>query len=94
MFEIKEIIDFGNGATLEIEKSGSRFYVFNGHYHREDGPAAEWANGDRIWWRHDKIHRTDGPAVELANGYKSWYINGEEYSEEEYNVIIQCPWII
>jgi len=26
----------------------------------------------------------DGPAVEYANGDKYWYIEGKEYSEEEF----------
>jgi hypothetical protein len=53
-------------------------------------------NGDKFWYLHDttKYHRIDGPAIEYANGNKEWCINGKEYSEEEYNVIIQCPWMI
>jgi hypothetical protein len=31
-------------------------------------------------------HRTDGPAAEYADGSKWWYINGKEYTEEEFNV--------
>jgi hypothetical protein len=38
----------------------------------------EWKlpNGD--------FHREDRPAVEWANGYKEWYLNGREYTEQEY----------
>ena len=42
--------------------------------HREDGPAVEYANGDKCWYLNDKLHREDGPAVEYANGDKVWYI--------------------
>jgi len=31
------------------------------------------------------LHRLDGSAVEYANGTKHWYIEGKEYTEEEYN---------
>jgi hypothetical protein len=51
---------------------GSKFI-----YHREDGPAVEFSNGNRSWWLNGKLHRDDGPAVEYANGIKYWYKNGE-----------------
>ncbi len=47
-----------------------------GELHRVNGPAVEWANGDKSWWLNDKRHRTDGPAVEGASGAKYWYLNG------------------
>jgi hypothetical protein len=37
------------------------YYLLNGQWHREDGPAAEYANGT-----------------------KYWYLQGKEYTEEEY----------
>jgi hypothetical protein len=46
-------------------------------FHREDGPAIEYASGEKCWYIDDKLHREDGPAVELANGRKCWYINGK-----------------
>ena len=30
--------------------SRSRGYHFNGKFHREDGPAIEWANGIKWWY--------------------------------------------
>ena len=30
-------------------------------------------------------HREDGPAVERNNGNKGWYLNGNKYSEEDFN---------
>ena len=56
----------------------------NGKYHREDGPAREYANGHKYWYLNDKPHREDGPAVEYADGSKFWYLNGEEVTEEEH----------
>jgi hypothetical protein len=40
----------------------------NGELHREDGPACEYANGDKYWYWHGKLHRQDGPAAEYPNG--------------------------
>ena len=48
--------------------------------HRIDGPAAEYANGNKQWRVNDKLHREDGPAVELANGDKEWWVNGIQYN--------------
>ena len=44
--------------------------------HRENGPAIEYADGDKFWHQNGLLHRTDGPAVEWADGTKSWYQNG------------------
>lgn len=37
-------------------------------YHRDDGPAIEWANGSKAWFRDGDCHRDDGPAIEEAGG--------------------------
>ena len=34
----------------------------NGKFHREDGPAIEWSNGDKEWYLNGRRHREDGPA--------------------------------
>ena len=41
--------------------------------HREDGPAIEFADGTKCWYRNGQRHREDGPAIEHANGDKYWY---------------------
>lgn len=50
--------------------------------HREDGPAIEYADGDKIWYLNGKYHREEGPAVEYPNGDKAWYFNGELHRED------------
>ena len=45
--------------------------------HRIDGPAVEYADGDKIWYIDGQCHREDGPAVEWADGDKQWYVNGK-----------------
>ena len=56
----------------------------NGRFHREDGPAVEYADGSKEWWLNGKRHREDGPALEFASGSKYWYLNGVELSETEW----------
>ena len=40
---------------------------------------------DRGWYSIGKLDRTDGPAVEYSDGAREWWLNGVEYTEEEYN---------
>ena len=47
----------------------------DGKFHREDGPAVEWADGRIYWYFHGKKHRVDGPAEEWADGSKFWYLH-------------------
>jgi hypothetical protein len=47
--------------------------------HRTDGPAVEWADGDKEWWLNGQLHRTDGPAIVWADGNNEWWMNGHEY---------------
>ena len=69
---------------VKVDYIGTRRWSLNGKLHREDGPAVEYASGDKFWYLNGRCHREDGPAVERPNGYKSWYINDEQYTEEEY----------
>ena len=43
--------------------------------HRENGPAVEYSNGDKLWYHNDQLHRTDGPAIDRASGHKEWWQN-------------------
>ena len=72
-----------NKPKLKIDSNGTkRWYLPNGKLHREDGPAIEWADGYKEWYRNGNLHREDGPAVEYANGTKSWYRNGNLHRED------------
>lgn len=60
--------------------SGNKFwYNENNEYHRLDGPAVEYNNGVKHWFKNDKFHRLDGPAIERANGTKCWYVEGKRH---------------
>jgi hypothetical protein len=47
-------------------------------FHREDGPAVEYAHGSKQWWVNGLLHRLDGPSVVWADGSVSWRINGKQ----------------
>jgi hypothetical protein len=49
----------------------------DGHLHRLDGPAIEWASGSEEWYKDGELHRLDGPAQEFTSGTKHWYQDGE-----------------
>ena len=72
---------------IEINEFGSKFYHKDKEmeiFHREDGPAIEYADGDKEWYLNGKRHREDGPAIEYSDGYKAWYLNGVYYTEKEF----------
>ena len=74
---------------IEIGEDGSRrYYNTDGQLHRDDGPAVERSNGDKVWYQNGVRHRTDGAAVEYANGYKEWFINGRMVSEADFNQLV------
>ena len=61
---------------IEVDSYGNRFYYNNaGKWHRENGPAVEYANGSKRWYYKGQLHRTDGPAIEYPNGAKFWVQN-------------------
>lgn len=39
-----------NKYKVHVGRSGSRWYVLNGEYHREDGPAIEHLSGSKFWF--------------------------------------------
>ena len=52
--------------------------VKNGRYVEEDKQRV-------CWYKDGLLHRLDGPAVEYTNGGKEWFINGVQYTEQEFN---------
>jgi hypothetical protein len=51
------------------------YYYLNYKYHRLDGPAREYSNGDKFWYQNGLLHRLDGPAI-FSDGDEFWYQNG------------------
>ena len=69
MKEYKVTVD--EDGTVRWHKPGTN------ELHREDGPAVEYADGDKYWYINGKRHREDGSAIEYPDGTKYWYITGE-----------------
>ena len=70
---------------VDVYDDGDKHWCLNGKWHREYGPACEWADGSKYWYLNGKLHREDGPAVERADGSKWWYLNGKELTEAEFD---------
>jgi len=68
--------------TVKVDEYKTKYWYLNGNLHREDGPAAEYANGTKFWYLNGKLHREDGPAAECADGTKYWYLNGEQITKK------------
>ena len=63
---------------IEVDTRGTRWYYNSANqFHRIDGPAAVWDNGDNYWYQNGKLHRSDGPAIEYVDGHKEWWQNGQ-----------------
>jgi hypothetical protein len=65
---------------------------YKGHYfHRENGPAVEWSNGDKSYYMNGKLHREDGPAIDWADE-KAYYYKGERTectSQQEFERLLR-----
>jgi len=64
--------------------AGKTFWYNEGSLllHREEGPAIEWANGNKHWYLEGRLHREGGPAVEWHDGTKKWYLEGKCHRED------------
>jgi hypothetical protein len=67
---------------VEVEAGITSWFNEYGQRHREDGPAIEWSDGHKEWYRNGQLHREDGPAVEWADGTKYWYRNNQCHRED------------
>ena len=67
--------------NVTVNEDGT-FWRINGKYHREDGPAIEWANGSKLWYQNGKLHRIGAPAVVNSIGSKHWWREGVRHRED------------
>ena len=65
-----------NGLT--IDSKGNKYWISNNLWHREGGPAIEYANGDKSYYFNGECHREDGPSIETMSGIKYWYFHGKK----------------
>lgn len=72
-------IDKVTGETLYMETLRGVVFYFKDEaisiFHRVDGPAKKYDDGNEVWLQNNKRHRMDGPAVDW-HGVKEWWING------------------
>jgi beta-glucanase (GH16 family) len=61
-----------------------RYFNAQGQLHRVYGPAVEYADGEKVWCQNGQLHRLDGPAVEWTGGSCAWFIDGNEFTEAEW----------
>jgi len=77
----KEI--YMNETKMYIDKDGTKVYTNSKEkLHKLDGPAIEYVDGSKFWYKKGKCHRNGGPATELANGDKYWYKEGKWHRDD------------
>ena len=72
---------------IKINKYGDIFYFVNKKFHRDCGPAVEYVDGEKRWYKHGELHREDGPAIEFSdefgNSEKQWWLKGKLYGSND-----------
>ncbi len=63
-------------TTVVVTKQCTEYRIGYRLY-REEGPAIEWNNGYKWWFKNGKLHRDGGPAIKSEDGYEAWYQNGK-----------------
>ena len=72
---------------LWILPSGTRFWNLDYMYHRDNGPAIQWADGGCEWMVKGSYHKSDGPAVEYVSGVRQWWWYGQKVTEYEHMIL-------
>lgn len=79
-------------SKLTVSKNGNKNWLNKKkELHREDGPALEWANGDRWWCIDGRLHRIEGPAAEYAEGDKFWCVVGNNITRLVRELLSNSP---
>ena len=66
---------------------GKKLWYKEGVLHRNGEPAIITFNEEYMWYQHGLLHREDGPAYVwkfIFGDVQQWYLNGIEYSEEDF----------
>jgi hypothetical protein len=64
-------------VTRERDDKGTVRYFLNGKLHREDGPAIEYADGDKYWYINGELRRQC-----YHNGTVRYFENGQFHRED------------
>jgi len=69
-----------NTTKMYIDETGTKKYRNSkGELHRLDGPAVEYPNGEKHWYKEGLWHRENSPAREWIDGSKEWWKEGKCY---------------
>ena len=65
-------------VVKNVNSEGVITYTVGNWIHRneEDGPAVEWPDGRKEYWRNNQLHRLRGPALVYPNGKKVYFVFG------------------
>jgi hypothetical protein len=67
---------------VRIFDDGMTAWQLNNEYHREDGPAIEYPNGSKYYYKYGKLHRDNGPAIIDHDGSQFYYREGVLHRED------------
>ena len=88
--KVKTAAEIPDGFTgIAYFTDGSKGWLKDGKYHRDDGPALEFGNGRKCWYKDGECHREDGPAAEYEDGREEWWYKGLCFSQEEHSSLIK-----
>ncbi len=58
----------------QVDRYGHKHWFLNGLLHREDGPAAEYVGGGKVWYLHgERIHPETLVDLHLSRGVFCYY---------------------
>lgn len=68
----------------DLDASGGVCWLLGGIVHRDNGPAREWANGNKFWCQYGEVHRLDGPARIFKNDLRAnqWWVRGNHIPDQ------------
>lgn len=81
-------------SICKTDPFGNKRWFLKGKFHRIDGPALEYVDGEKHWYINGKLHRADGPAVDFPDGVKYWCLDYKQYSFEEWDRLRKMLWIL
>ena len=80
-----------DGESREIKDYLGTYWINKqGDYHNNEQPAIQYNNGDFYWIVNGVYHNLNGPSVVEKNpSVRAYYINGKEYSKEDFDRKVQ-----
>lgn len=63
--------------NFEIIQGDRYWHDSNNQYHREDGPAIEYGDGDQYWYHHGQLRR-----IKRADGMEQYWLDNQLHRED------------